>query len=468
MRISIIGCGYLGTVHAACMAGLGHDVVGIDVDEHKIAELSLGHAPFFEPGLPEALSDAIASGRLRFSSDIAEARGSSVHFIAVGTPQLEGADAADIRFVDAAVVALLPQLSPGDLVVGKSTVPLGTAARLAPAIEATGATLAWNPEFLREGFALQDTLRPDRLIYGVPTGSESDPATHRLDEIYASALSAGAPRMVTDYATAELVKVAANAFLATKISFINAMAEIAESAGADVTQLADAIGHDVRIGRRFLNSGLGFGGGCLPKDIRAFRARATELGRGESVAFLGEVDAINLRRRVRMVELTRELVGGELSGKTIAVLGLSFKPDSDDVRDSPALEVAGRLAAAGARVVATDPEAIEPSRRRHPELDYRSDVRDAVEGADIVLVTTEWKAYRELTPDDLAGATGRILLDGRNCLDPEVWSAAGWEYRGLGRPAHADASAERKTPQSRSRPGDPRGMSSARELHRDV
>jgi UDPglucose 6-dehydrogenase len=439
VRVSVIGCGYLGAVHAACMAALGHDVVGIDVDEDKIGELSAGRAHFFEPGLPEALTEAIASGRLRFSSDIAEARGSVVHFIAVGTPPLAGEDAADLTFVDAAVATLLPHLSKGDLVVGKSTVPLGTAARLAPIIESSGATLAWNPEFLREGFALQDTMRPDRLVYGVPSGSESDPAVRRLDEVYAAALKADTPRIVTDYATAELVKVAANAFLATKISFINAMAEIAEAAGADVTQLADAIGHDARIGRRFLNSGLGFGGGCLPKDVRAFRARAEELGRGESVAFLGEVDAINLRRRVRMFELTRELVGGELSGKTIAMLGLSFKPDSDDVRDSPALDVAGLLAAAGARVVATDPQAIESSRRLHPELEYREDVRDAVEGADAVLVTTEWKAYRALTPEDLAGAAGRILLDGRNCLDPAVWTAAGWEYRALGRPVGAGA-----------------------------
>jgi UDPglucose 6-dehydrogenase len=435
MRISVIGCGYLGAVHSACMAALGHDVVGIDVDEHKIAELSAGRAPFFEPGLAEALTEAIATGRLRFSTDIAEARDAQIHFIAVGTPQLDGEDAADIRFVDAAVASLLPHLSAGDLVVGKSTVPLGTAARLAPQIAATGAVLAWNPEFLREGYAVRDTMEPDRLVYGVPTGTVTDPAVTQLDEVYAVALANDTPRVVTDYATAELVKVAANAFLATKISFINAMAEIAETADADVTQLADAIGYDVRIGRRFLNAGLGFGGGCLPKDIRAFRARAEELGREDSVTFLREVDSINLRRRQRMIDLTRELVGGELSGTTVAVLGLSFKPDSDDVRDSPALDIAARLAALGARVVATDPAAIELSRRLHPEIEYRADAREAAEGADIVLIATEWKQYRAMLPEVLSGAAGRILLDGRNCVDPDVWTAAGWDYHALGRPS---------------------------------
>ena len=352
MKISVIGCGYLGAVHAACMTELGHEVVGIDVDAAKIAELEAGHAPFFEPGLPELLTSARASGRLRFSTDLAAAADADVHFVAVGTPQLAGEYAADLRYVDAAVTGLVPHLRAGALVVGKSTVPVGTAARLAEVIAAAGvdAVLAWNPEFLREGFAVQDTIGPDRLVYGVPAGAAGERATAILDEVYAAALSRQTPRIVTDYATAELVKASANAFLATKISFINAMAEIAEATGADVTQLADAIGYDVRIGRRFLNSGLGFGGGCLPKDIRAFRARAEELGLGASLAFLGEVDAINLRRRVRMVELTRETVGGDLSGKRIAVLGLAFKPDSDDVRDSPSLDVAALLVGEGAVV----------------------------------------------------------------------------------------------------------------------
>jgi UDPglucose 6-dehydrogenase len=436
VKISVIGCGYLGAVHAACMAELGHEVVGVDVDQAKIDFLSEGRAPFFEPGLPEILTSAIATGRLRFTTDMSEVADAAVHFVAVGTPQTQGSYAADLTYVDAAVDALIPHLSDGSLVVGKSTVPVGTAARLADkvAVGAPHASLAWNPEFLREGFAVQDTLGPDRLVYGVPEGPAGERATELLDEIYAVALAANTPRIVMDYATAELVKVSANAFLATKISFINAMAEIAEATGADVTMLADAIGHDARIGRRFLNSGLGFGGGCLPKDIRAFRARGEELGLGSSLAFLGEVDAINLRRRDRMVELTREELGGSLTGKKVAVLGLAFKPDSDDVRDSPSLDVAARLLAEGAIVTVTDPEAIDTARRVHPELSYVDTVAEATEGADAVLVLTEWKQYRALTPADLGGVAAQLILDGRNCLDSAVWRGAGWTYRSLGRP----------------------------------
>ena len=447
MRISVIGCGYLGAVHAASMAKLGHDVIGIDLDERKIAALGAGTPPFFEPGLSATLKAARKKGSLYFSTDIADAAGSDVHFVAVGTPQQAGSYAADLSFVDAAVAALLPHLRPGDLVVGKSTVPLGTASRLADLLRRaeTGATLAWNPEFLREGFAVKDTVSPDRLVYGVEPGAPGERAVAILDEIYASALDRKTPRLVVDFATAELVKVAANAFLATKISFINAMAEVAEASGADVTLLADAIGYDRRIGRKFLNSGLGFGGGCLPKDIRAFRARADELGVGHSVAFLGEVDAINLRRRDRMVQLVEEALGGSVAGKRIGILGLAFKPKSDDVRDAPALDVAARLSAAGAVVVATDPQAIETSRRVHPELSYVATPREAAVGADIVLVLTEWKEYRQLRPEELDGASGRIILDGRNCLNQRVWQQGGWTIRSLGRPeltpTYSDAAA---------------------------
>jgi UDPglucose 6-dehydrogenase len=383
------------------MADLGHDVVGIDVDPGKIALLSSGHAPFFEPGLPEALRRAIDSGRLRFSTDPADAAGSQVHFVAVGTPQTAGSDAADLTYVDAAVQGLLPHLADGDLVVGKSTVPVGTASRLADLVRASsGADLAWNPEFLREGFAVADTVAPDRFVYGVPSGDAGERATAVLDEVSATALATGTPRLVTGYATAELVKVSANAFLATKISFINAMAEIAEATGADVTQLADAIGHDARIGRRFLNAGLGFGGGCLPKDIRAFRARSRELGL-ESLDFLADVDAVNLRRRDRVVDLAGELLG-EVRGARVAVLGVAFKPDSDDVRDSPALDVARRLHAAGADVVVHDPEANETAARLAPDLTYVDDVPTALREADIVLVLTEWKQFKALRPAEVA------------------------------------------------------------------
>ncbi|MDQ1588077.1 MAG: UDPglucose 6-dehydrogenase [Microbacteriaceae bacterium] len=437
MRISVIGCGYLGAVHAAAMAELGHEVIGIDIDANKIANLAEGKPPFFEPGLPEILSSAIASGRLSFSTDMADAAGATVHFVAVGTPQKRGSSAADLRYVNAAFASLAPHLAAGDLVVGKSTVPVGTAARLAADLTAagSGAMLAWNPEFLREGFAVKDTISPDRLVYGVPSGAEGERASALLNEIYASAVATGTPVVVTDYATSELVKVAANAFLATKISFINAMAEIAEVAGADVTQLADAIGYDNRIGRRFLNAGVGFGGGCLPKDIRAFTARAEELGRGESVAFLKEVDQINLRRRQRVVDLTVEALDGRANEKKVAVLGLAFKPYSDDVRDSPALEVAVQLRGLGARVVATDPQAIENSRRLHPQLEYEADALDALRDADVLVLVTEWPEFRELDPVAIGEIVRtRTIVDGRNCLDAAAWRAAGWTYRGLGRP----------------------------------
>jgi UDPglucose 6-dehydrogenase len=434
MKLSVIGCGYLGAVHAASMAKLGHEVVGVDVDEAKIKNLAAGEAPFFEPGLPELLVESVGTGRLAFSTDTAAAVGSKVHFIAVGTPQKTGSHAADLRYVDAAVEGLLPYLAPGDLVVGKSTVPVGTAERLAKIVEPTGARLAWNPEFLREGFAVKDTISPDRLVYGLPVDSEdAKMAKALLDEVYAEALGAGTPLVATDYATAELVKVAANAFLATKISFINAMAEIAEVTGADVTELADAIGYDARIGRRFLNAGAGFGGGCLPKDIRAFSARAEELGKGEALNFLKEVDAINLRRRDRVVELAVAALGGSAYNKKVAVLGLAFKPDSDDIRDSPALDVAVRLNGLGAQVVASDPEAIANSRRIHPQLVFGT-TDEALKDADAVVVVTEWKEYRELDPQHVATqVSGRIVVDGRNCLDSSAWRSAGWNYIGMGR-----------------------------------
>ncbi|WOQ69988.1 UDP-glucose/GDP-mannose dehydrogenase family protein [Microbacterium limosum] len=436
MRLSVIGCGYLGAVHAAAMASIGHEVVGIDVDQRKVDALSAGKAPFFEPGLQEILEAGIASGRLSFTTDMAAASGAAVHFIGVGTPQQKDGYAADLTYVNAAVDALVPHLSEGDVVAGKSTVPVGTAATLTPRVEAAGATLVWNPEFLREGWAVQDTVDPDRLVVGVPAGEAGERAADVLREVYHPAVAKETPFIVTDLPTAELVKVAANAFLATKISFINAMAEIAEATGADVTQLADAIGHDVRIGRRFLGAGIGFGGGCLPKDIRAFSARAEELGRGESVAFLREVDAINLRRRERAVQLVIESLGGSVFKKNITVLGAAFKPHSDDIRDSPALDVAVRLRGLGAWVTVTDPEALENAERIHPQLSYVKDRDEALRGADLVLVVTEWDEYRrQLSPEHAATLTaGRIVVDGRNCLDAAAWRDAGWEYHGMGRP----------------------------------
>lgn len=437
MRISVIGCGYLGTVHAACMAKLGHDVIGIDVDSRKIKELSAARAPFYEPGLEDLLSEVQETGRLSFTTDISAANGSRVHFICVGTPQKEGENGADLAFVDAATAGFLPYISPGDVVVGKSTVPVGTASRLAGLLhmKEPNAHLVWNPEFLREGHAIADTLRPDRLVYGVSNGSEDHPAVTVLDDVYAAPLASGTPRLVTDHSTAELVKAAANSFLATKISFINAMAEVCEAAGADVTQLADAIGMDDRIGRKFLNAGIGFGGGCLPKDIRAFMARAGELGADQALTFLREVDAINMRRRTRVVELARELCGGSLLGKRITVLGAAFKPESDDVRDSPALSIAAQLQLQGAVVTVTDPKALRNAARRFPELHYEPDATTAVLDADALLLLTEWREYRELDPYELARSVSMPrVLDGRNVLDADKWRAAGWTYRGLGRP----------------------------------
>ena len=361
LRISVIGCGYLGAVHAAGLAAMGHHVIGIDQDADKVESLSRGEAPFYEPGLPEALVEAAATGRLGFTTDIAAAADCSVHFICVGTPQKHGENAADLRYVDAAVTSLLPYLGRDDVVVGKSTVPVGTAERLSEQVADTGAgaSLVWNPEFLREGHAVKDTLHPDRLVFGLGDDESRDHAREVMNRVYAAALADGTPLVVTDLTTAQLVKVAANSFLATKISFINAMAELCEVTGGDVTQLAEAIGHDARIGRQFLNAGLGFGGGCLPKDIRAFMARAGELGVDQALTFLREVDAINMRRRVRMVDLARQECQGSIVGRRIAILGAAFKPDSDDVRDSPALSVAAQMSLQGAEVVVTDPRAIE-------------------------------------------------------------------------------------------------------------
>ena len=364
-----------------------------------------------------------------------------MHFICVGTPQVHGEFRADLTYVNAATAALKPHLRPGDVVAGKSTVPVGTAEAIAESLEGTGAILVWNPEFLREGFAVKDTLHPDRLVYGVPTDDDGEPtaegarAKEVLDEVYATPLSEHTPLVVTDYATAQLVKVAANSFLATKISFINAMAELCEATGADVTRLADAIGYDARIGRRFLNAGLGFGGGCLPKDIRAFMARAGELGVSDALSFLREVDSINMRRRVRMVDLAREVCDGSIVGKRIAVLGAAFKPDSDDVRDSPALSVAAQMQLQGAHVTVTDPQAVANAAAKWPDLHFAETALEAAKDADVVLLATEWPEYREIDPDALAEVVAhKRILDGRNVLEPAAWRAAGWTYRALGRP----------------------------------
>jgi len=432
MKLSVIGCGYLGATHAACMSSLGFQVVGIDTDQGKVDLLSIGNLPFYEPGLDSLLASEIKTGRLTFTTDFSAAADADVHFICVGTPQSKEGLAADLTFVKSAIAAIAPFLKDGALVVGKSTVPVGTAQALRDilTISAPHADLAWNPEFLREGFAIEDTLRPNRLVVGVV----NDRAENILKAVYQPIIDLGTPWIRADLPTAELVKVAANSFLATKISFINAMAEVCEAAGGDVTVLAKAIGYDPRIGSRFLQAGIGFGGGCLPKDIRAFMARAEELGADQALEFLREIDAINLRARQRVIDVVRADLSEDLSQYKIAILGATFKPDSDDVRDSPALDIAAQLQAAGATIVVHDPKGIEPARKRFPHLDYAERVTDCVKGADAILHLTEWKEYRELDPAVIGQLVkSKFLIDGRNALDREKWRAAGWRVHALGR-----------------------------------
>ena len=435
MRVTVIGCGYLGTTHAAGMAELGYEVVGLENDPAKVAELSAGRVPFYEPDLEELLSQHVASGSLRFTSSYAEAGAfGDVHFVCVGTPQEPHGLGADLSQVEGAVTGIAPYLRGDALVVGKSTVPVGTAQRLLAMLEehkaeSASPRLAWNPEFLREGFAVKDTLQPDRLVFGVTEPS----AEATLREVYAKVLADGTPCVVTDLATAEMVKVSANAFLATKISFINAIAEMCEAAGADVWDLAEAIGHDARIGRKFLNAGIGFGGGCLPKDIRAFQHRAGELGVDHVTSLMREVDSINLHRRERVGLIAAEMLG-EVAGARVAVLGAAFKPDSDDVRDSPALAVAGQLHLAGANVSVYDPKANANAAKRFPTLTYADSALEACRDADLVLHLTEWPEFRALTPADLDGVVRRKqILDGRNLLDADRWREGGWTFRSMGR-----------------------------------
>ncbi|MGP3911852.1 UDP-glucose dehydrogenase family protein [Nonomuraea sp. 10N515B] len=434
-RLTVIGTGYLGITHAACMADLGFEVLGLDIDADKVRRLNSGELPIHEPGLEPVLRRGLDSGRLRFTTSYEEvAEFGDVHFICVGTPQKRGEYAADVSYMDAAIESLAPLLDRECLVVGKSTVPVGTAerladkmARLAPA--GVEAELAWNPEFLREGFAVQDTLHPDRIVFGVRT----ERAEKVLREVYEPL--GDVPIVVTDFATSELVKTAANAFLATKISFINAMAEVCEAAHADVQQLSEALSYDDRIGGRYLNAGLGFGGGCLPKDIRAFMARAGELGADQALTFLREVDAINMRRRARMVDLARVLAGGSFHGCTVGVLGAAFKPNSDDIRDSPALDVAVTIGHQGGQVTVYDPIALDNARKAHPELNYGASAVEAVRGAHVVLLLTEWQEFVDLDPEELGAVVAtRRIVDGRNALDAETWRSAGWHYRALGRP----------------------------------
>jgi UDPglucose 6-dehydrogenase len=436
LNVTVIGSGYLGLTHAVCMADLGHQVLAIDIDEQKIAQAAMGEPPFFEPGLEPLLRKNLDSGRLRFTTSFAAiGEFGKVHFLCVGTPEGESGQ-ADLSFVHAAAEALAPHLASECLIVGKSTVPVGTARQVMNRVRAMAPAgdlveLAWNPEFLREGFAVQDSLTPDRIVFGVTSGR----AESLLRQVYATPLAAGIPLLVMDLETSELVKVAANAFLATKISFINGMAEICEQVGADVLPLAEALGLDARIGRRYLSPGLGFGGGCLPKDIRAFRAFASALGVGSVASLLSTVDAINLGRRSRVVALAREAAGGSLEGKRVAMLGVAFKPNSDDIRDSPSLAICGDLAAEGALVSVHDPVAMPNAAKKRPDLTYAHSVFEAAEGADLVMHLTEWSDYRAIDPAALGRIVARqVIIDARCCLDAGLWKEAGWSVHVLGRP----------------------------------
>ena len=432
LTLSVVGCGYLGATHAACMSSLGFTVVGVDTDPEKVALLQSGKLPFYEPGLDTLLEQEMKTGRLSFTTDFSAVKDADVHFVCVGTPQVKDGLAADLTYVKSAVSAIAPYLKNGSLVVGKSTVPVGTAQALRAELLkiAPQADLAWNPEFLREGFAVEDTLTPNRLVVGVA----NDRAEEILKEVYEPVIALGTPWIRADLPTSELVKVAANSFLATKISFINAMAEVCEAAGGDVTVLAKAIGYDPRIGSRFLQAGIGFGGGCLPKDIRAFMARAEELGAKQALEFLREIDAINLRARQRVIDVVRNELSEDLTQYKIAVLGATFKPDSDDVRDSPALDISVQLHAAGAEVVIHDPQGIEPARKRFPNLQYSEVIEDAIKDADLILHLTEWKEYRQIDPAAISSLVkSKIIIDGRNMLDRTMWRNAGWKFHALGR-----------------------------------
>lgn len=438
MKISVIGAGYLGTVHAATLAAMGHQVIGLDTDAARIEQLAAGVAPFHEPGLVELLKEGHVGGHLTFTTDPALLAEAEVHFLCVGTPQSKTGNESDLSFLLSAVTALLPYLHPGAVVVGKSTVPVGTATRIQQLLVGTGAVLAWNPEFLRQGTAVQDSLIPDRLVYGAQDGTAGAKGAAALDAVYAPLLERGTPRIITNFATAELIKVSANAFLALKLSYINAVGEFCEQAGADVVQLAQALGHDDRIGGKYFQAGVGFGGGCLPKDLRSFRAQAQAHGVESLDEMLSLVDGVNADARYRVAETAVRLLGGDVKGRAITVLGASFKPHTDDIRDSPALDVACQLGNQGAKVSVNDPQAVETAWLQYPQLTFENQLQTALDGAELVLLLTPWPEFLALDPAHTATLVQRpVMLDGRNALDGAVWRAAGWEYHGVGRAAAA-------------------------------
>ena len=443
MRISVIGCGHLGAVHAACMAEIGHDVLGVDVDEAKVDLLNSGKAGFHEPGLDEILRRNVASGRLRFTTSFAEAAAfGNIHFLGVATPGRPDGN-YDLSQVRAAVTSLARHVDTPSLVVGKSTVPPGTAASLqeiaATVMPGGNVEIAWNPEFLREGCAVHDTLMPDRIVIGVA----SDSAEMALREIYDPLIDMGTPLVVTDLATAELAKGAANAFLSLKISFINAMADICTAMNGDVRALAQALGLDPRIGPAFLKAGIGYGGSCLSKDVRGLAAFADQTGEGQASKLLTLVDAINSARRNRVVSLVKEAVGAEpatcsshagscLEGNRIAVWGAAYKPGTDDVRDSPGLDIACRLHGLGADVTVYDPMAMGNALTVSPELAYADSALAALNQADVVVVVAAWPEFAEISPAAAGSEAGSMtVVDACQGIDIALWQAAGWRVLSL-------------------------------------
>ena len=448
MRIAVVGCGYVGLVTAACLAELGHEVVGVDDDTHKITLLSKGQIPIFESHLAELVAGNVKRGRLKFTRDIVPAsQQAEVIFICVGTPPLENGE-ADLSAIDKVARAVANNCQTYKLVVEKSTVPVRTGHELERILRVYGARsgftydVASNPEFLREGTAVEDFLHPDRIVIG----AQSEKARAMLEELYRPILEQTfkcpvhrncverpKPRfLATDIASAELIKHASNSFLALKISYVNVLADLCETFGADVTMVAEGMGADRRIGHAFLRPGIGFGGFCFPKDLQAF-IRIAERG-GHDFALLREAEKINLGRIDHFVEKLRSALW-VIADKQIAVLGLSFKPNTDDIRFSPALAVVSRLLEHKAKVRVYDPKAMEKTKQAFPQLTYCRDAYEAASGSEALLLTTEWEDFRTLDWARIRESMGRALvLDGRNFLDAKELAALGFEYHSIGRP----------------------------------
>jgi len=432
MRVAMIGTGYVGLVSGACFADFGHDVVCIDKDAGKIERLKKGEIPIFEPGLDDLVARNVREGRLSFTTDAAEAvRAADTVFIAVGTPTRRGDGHADLSYVHAAAEEIAGLVEGFTVVVTKSTVPVGTGDEVEAIIRKArpGADVAVvsNPEFLREGAAIEDFKRPDRIV----VGTEDERARAVMNELYRPLFLNETPIVFTGRRTSELIKYAANAFLALKITFINEMADLCEAVGADVQQVARGIGLDKRIGAKFLNAGPGYGGSCFPKDTLALVRTAQQYG--APTRLIETTVAVNDTRKKAMAGKVADALDGDLSGKVIGVLGLTFKPNTDDMRDAPSLDIIPALQAMGARVQAFDPEGHE-ARQLLPGVDFKASAYDAVEGADVVVIITEWDQFRALDLDRVKSLmTSPVVVDLRNIYRPDDMRARGFRYASIGR-----------------------------------